>query len=112
MGVVETRRFLCLKHSFLSYLRCHSSEIHSQHYRIYRTQSRLITTTQSKREIDNSRFDQSSLDSKQIAQPTTKHLMGPKLLYAVTSSGGRQLMTVVKCCACNERSGLVSDYST
>jgi len=38
--------------------------------------------------------------------------MGPKLLYVKYSSGASQLLNVVECCACNERSGLVSDYST
>lgn len=38
--------------------------------------------------------------------------MALKLLFVVLSGGARQLLTVVKCCACKERSGLVSDYST
>jgi hypothetical protein len=38
--------------------------------------------------------------------------MAPKMLYVTTTSGGRQLLTVVRCCACTERSGLISDYST
>ncbi len=38
--------------------------------------------------------------------------MGPKLFYVTIGSGARQLLTVVRCCTCNERSGLVSDYST
>jgi len=38
--------------------------------------------------------------------------MSPKILYVTISGGGRQLMNVVRCCKCKERSGLVSDYST
>ena len=38
--------------------------------------------------------------------------MGPKMLYVTIGSDIRQLLTVVRCCACKERSGLISDYST
>jgi hypothetical protein len=103
-STLQDTRSISKFNSNLFFLRYYVSTLNPHSYIV--VPSGLASCTKSVDEA-NLKLGQSPLPSSQ--SPAS---MGPKLLYVTITSGGSQLLTVVRCCRCDHRSGLLSDYST